>query len=410
MKAIIVTIGDELLLGQVLDTNSKFIARNLAALGIQTTQILSVADGEQAISDAIKAAMAQADIVFVTGGLGPTKDDITKKVLADYFKTKLVFNAKAFGWLKKILAHRALAMNEYNKTQAMLPQSCVPLQNNKGTASGMLFKHGKKVLISLPGVPFETEELMQTRVLPFLKKHYKQCLLRYKFVSVYNISESELAIKLNDFELSLPKGLGLAYLPSTDVIRLRLTAKDAALKHLTPYFKKLLKELNGLRFMEGEAAALEQSVADLFTSKKLTLAVAESCTGGNIAKAITALPGASQYFLGGVVAYNNEVKSKVLGVNPADIERHGAVSEEVACQMALGVLNLTGADYAVSTTGVAGPSGGTFKKPVGTVWIAVASKNMVTAQKFLFSTTRERNIGRSTAKALQMLLDEVKAK
>ena len=269
-------------------------------------------------------------------------------------------------------------------------------------------KEGKKILISLPGVPFETEDLIQTAVLPYLKKNCGASLLKYKFVSVYNISESELAIKLNDFELAMPKGIGLAYLPSTDVIRLRLTAKDGAIKALPAQFKKLLKNLEGLRFIEGEGAVLQEQVAKVFTSKKLKLAVAESCTGGNLAHTLTALTGASEYFLGGIVAYANDVKCNVLGVKAEDIKEHGAVSEQVATQMALGALNITGADYAVATTGVAGPTGGTKEKPVGTVWIAVAGKNMVTAQKFLFSNTRERNIGRATAKALQMLLDEVK--
>jgi len=407
MNAAIITVGDELLLGQVLDTNSKYIARDLAALGIKTGLILSVGDGAEVIAAAVNQAMAQADIVFMTGGLGPTKDDITKKVLADYFNTKLVFNPKVFGWVKKILAHRARNMNAYNKTQAILPQSCVPLQNNKGTASGMLFKKGKKILISLPGVPFETEDLMETRVMPYLKKYCKKSLLKYKFVNVYNIAESDLAIKLNDYEVAFPKGISLAYLPSTDVIRLRLTAKDNALKYLPAQYKKLIKQLEGLRFTEGEDAPLDKTVAKVFTSKKLKLAVAESCTGGNIAKAITAMPGASKYFLGGIVAYDNEVKCKVLGVNPHDIQAYGGVSEQVAMQMAAGVLNLTGADYAISTTGVAGPEGGTKEKPVGTVWIAVAGKSMVVAQKFLFANTRERNIGRATAKAFQMLLDEL---
>lgn len=408
MKAAIITIGDELLLGQVLDTNSKYIARALATLGVQTEEIFSVGDGKEQISAAIKQAMGQADIVFLTGGLGPTKDDITKNVLAEYFHTKMVFNKKVFGWVKQILAHRALNMNEYNKTQAILPESCLPLHNNKGTASGMLFKDGKKILISLPGVPFETEDLIQTAVLSYLKKNCGASLLKYKFVSVYNISESELAIKLNDFELAMPKGIGLAYLPSTDVIRLRLTAKDGAIKALPAQFKNLLKNLEGLRFIEGEGAVLQEQVAKVFTSKKLKLAVAESCTGGNLAHTLTALAGASEYFLGGIVAYANDVKCNVLGVKAEDIKDHGAVSEQVATQMALGALNITGADYAVATTGVAGPTGGTKEKPVGTVWIAVAGKNMVTAQKFLFSNTRERNIGRATAKALQMLLDEVK--
>lgn len=407
MKACIITIGDEILLGQILDTNSRFIARELAAAGAETVEMRSVSDGRDEILHAVDDAMRSADAVFVTGGLGPTKDDITKSALADYFGTELAHNKQAQQWLEEIFAANPSRMNAYNQTQAWLPKSCTPIRNLKGTASGMWFEKDGKVLVSLPGVPFETEYLFPAEVMPRIRAKFGERLLRYKMVTVFDIPEAELAMKLAAFEEILPKGVGLAYLPSAGFIRLRLTAKGPAEESLDGLFEQLLNELSGLRFTEQTGENEEESFALRLRQSGKTVACAESCTGGNIARMITAVPGASAYFLGGVVAYANHLKQNVLGVRAEDLEAFGAVSEPVALQMAEGVRRVTGADYAVSTTGVAGPDGGTPEKPVGTVWIAVAGPNGAHAEKFTFSRTRERNIGRASVKAIALLLEEM---
>ena len=411
MKAIIVTIGDEILLGQILDTNSRFVAAALAQLGIETVQMLSVADTPQQIHCAADTALKQADIVIMTGGLGPTKDDLTKKTLADYFGTRLLFNEQAYKWVEEFVSHYPKgSMNLYNKNQALLPQECVLLRNRKGTACGMWFEKNGRVLVSLPGVPFEAEHLLKEEVIPRLEKRLAGDLLSYKMLTVFEVPESELAMSLADYEESLPAGIGLAYLPSPGFVRLRLTAKGKAKEQLAQYWTNLKQALTGKRFTESIHGAPEEVFAEKIARLGVMVATAESCTGGNIAHMITAVAGASRYFLGGVVSYANEVKINVLGVNAEDLEKYGAVSEPVALQMAQGVRKLTGADFAVATTGVAGPDGGSAEKPVGTVWIAVAGPQGAAAQRFHFSATRERNIAKASVKALELLLEAAEQK
>lgn len=407
MKAVIITIGDEILLGQILDTNSRFIARELAKLGAETVQMRSVSDEKKAIWQAVDDAFAAADAVFVTGGLGPTKDDLTKTVLAEYFGTELAFNKQVYAWLEEMFAANPQRLNAYNKSQALLPKTCIPLRNLRGTASGMWFEKNGKVLVSLPGVPFETEYLFPAEVLPRLKTQFRDLLLQYRMAVVYHIPEAELAMKLAEYEKLLPDGISLAYLPAVGYVRLRLTAKGAAVEQLDTYWRGLRQALNGLSAEELHEEAAEDALIRQIAQIGATVACAESCTGGNIAHLITTVPGASAFFLGGVVAYSNEVKKRVLGVQPADLEKYGAVSEPVALQMAQGVRRLTGAQWAVATTGVAGPDGGTPQKPVGTVWIAVAGPQGARAEKFLFSHTRQRNIGRASVQALLLLLREM---
>ena len=403
MKAYIITIGDEILLGQILDTNSRYIAKALAGLGIETAKIFSVADKRIEILDALNEAFTTADLVLITGGLGPTKDDITKTVLAEFFGAKLVFNQQAYDWVCDYFANKNYKLNEYNKSQAVLPECCTPLHNAKGTACGMWFEKNGKVLVSMAGVPFEMEHLMQTEVLPRIKQFFKCGELSYKMLGVYDIAESDLALKLADFEAALPQGLGLAYLPAPGFIRLRLTAKGGAQGVLSEYFSKLQSAVNGLKYnVIKDDSDAEELLCKI--SKLGTLAVAESCTGGNISAMITARAGASKYYLGGVTAYSNEVKANVLGVSRQDLAQFGAVSEQVALQMAQGVRKLTGADWGIATTGIAGPEGDTPQKPVGTVWIAVSGAKGSRAEKFVFSTVRERNIGKASVKALEMLL------
>lgn len=407
MQTAIITIGDEILLGQILDTNSRYMASHLANIGVEVVEMLTVADKREEICAAVDYAMKIADLVLVTGGLGPTKDDVTKKVLAEYFGSHLVYNEEAMGWLKELLAGRGIALNENNKSQAILPDNCRILRNYKGTASGMWFEREGKDLVSMPGVPFEMEHLMDTYVLPDLQKKYPHLQLAYRMLKVYDIPESELAECLEKWEEHLPQGLGLAYLPSPGLVKLRVTAKGQAIGVLENYYLTLKEALKGLHFTEGEEDAVEKQFGMAMLGKKKTVATAESCTGGYIAHLITLVAGSSDYFKGGVVAYSNEVKTQVLGVNPADIEKYGAVSETVVRQMAEGVKRITGADYAMSTSGIAGPGGGTEAKPVGTVWIGIATPEKTIARKFVFSFTRERNIAKAAIKAMELLMQEL---
>lgn len=407
MNAVIITIGDEILLGQILDTNSRYMARQLGNMGVEVVKMFTVRDDRDEIRRVVDEAMEIADLVLVTGGLGPTKDDITKKVLADYFGTRLVYNEDAMGWLKELLAGRGIALNENNKSQAWLPENCRILRNFKGTASGMWFEQGGKELISMPGVPFEMEHLMETYVLPDLQKKYPRLQLAYKMLKVYDIPESELAEQLEDWENHLPAGLGLAYLPSPGLVKLRVTAKGESIIHLDAYYTTLKEALKGLRYTEGEENAVEKQFGVLLRNKGKTVATAESCTGGYIAHLITSVAGSSEYYKGGVVAYTNEIKANVLGVKVVDIEQYGAVSEPVVRQMAEGVKRLTGADCAIATSGVAGPGGGTEEKPVGTVWIGIATPERTIARKFVFSFTRERNIAKAALKAMELLMEEL---
>ena len=403
MKAAIITIGDEILLGQILDTNSRYIARELTRLGAETVEMRSVGDTQSEIIQALADVLAKADAVILTGGLGPTKDDITKNALAEFFRTVLAFNPTVYKWLEELFAANPARLNAYNKTQAVLPAACVPLRNLKGTACGMWFEQDGKIVVSLPGVPFEAEYLMTAEVLPRLKTKFTDLQLDYRVFTVHHIPEAELAMHLADFEKELPPEIKLAYLPSPGFVRLRLTAQR---KGLDGVAARLRAALTGLTFSEGEQTPEEEVAARLRQLGK-TVACAESCTGGNIAHLITAVPGSSAYFLGGIVSYANEVKEHVLGVRKEDLEKYGAVSEPVALQMAQGARRVTGAEYAVATTGIAGPEGGTPEKPVGTVWIAVAGPGFAKAKKFLFSHTRERNIGRASITALLWLAEEM---
>ncbi len=403
MKAFIITIGDEILLGQILDTNSRFMSSALAGIGVETLKMVSVSDKKEEIKKALEEGFSSSDLILVSGGLGPTKDDITKGVLAEFFGSQLVFNEEVYGWVREYFRGKASAMNEYNKSQAYLPSACIPIKNEKGTACAMWFEREGKVLVSMPGVPFELENLISSVILPRIKRTFKCSELAYKMLGVYDKPEAELAMVLSAFEDALPSGLSLAYLPSPGYIRLRLTAKGAGLAKLDDCFEKLKQSLGGLKYAvikSGDNAELLERL-----SKIGTVAAAESCTGGNISAMITARPGASAYYLGGVTAYSNEVKISALGVKREALEKYGAVSKEIALQMAEGVRRLTGADWAVSTTGIAGPSGGSAEKPVGTVWIAVSGRCGAKAEKFCFSAVRERNIGKASLTALQMMVD-----
>ncbi|MFI3331116.1 MAG: CinA family nicotinamide mononucleotide deamidase-related protein [Rikenellaceae bacterium] len=403
MKATIITIGDEILMGQTLDTNSQYIAVGLTNIGFEVDMMLSVHDSEEDIRFAVSYGMENSDVVIVTGGLGPTRDDITKKILADYFNTTIEFNPVAMSYLEELLSSRSLPMNENNRSQAYLPESCRLLRNFKGTASGMWFDKGDKTLISLPGVPFEMEHLVDMYVLGELKERYPNLKFEYRMLKVYDVPESALAHILEPWEDKIPDGFSLAYLPTPGMVKLRITARGEAIYTLDELFLSLQKALVGCRISLLDES-LESELGALLRAKGKTVSVAESCTGGDIARSITSVSGASEYFMGGVVAYDNSVKHNVLGVNMEDIQAHGAVSERVVCQMAEGVRRVMNTDFGVATSGVAGPTGGSERTPVGTVWIAVSSDKGVRAEKFRFSFTRERNVSKSTAKAMEMLV------
>lgn len=409
MRAIIITIGDEILLGQIVDTNSRFIADRLTKVGIEVTRMLSVSDEEYDIEERMMMSLFDCDIVVMTGGLGPTKDDVTKRMLSRLFRMELVEDPEVLANVERLIANGGMRMNPGNRSQALVPKGCRVLMNRKGTAPGMWFERRGKVIVVLPGVPFEMEDLMDREVVPALQERFPGLLLDYRVVKVYDIPESELSLRLEGFEGRLPEGLSLAYLPSPGMVRLRLTARGVKPEVLDEWLAVLRGELEGLRVLEGDEASLENEVVTLLTERGLTLATAESCTGGNVAARVVSVAGASACFRGSVVAYANDVKEMVLGVSGEDLERHGAVSEPVVRQMAEGARRLLGADYGVATSGVAGPTGGTPEKPVGTVWIAVASPEGTVAERFVFSFTRERNIDKATMKALGMLLERVKA-
>ncbi|MDL2251911.1 competence/damage-inducible protein A [Odoribacter sp. OttesenSCG-928-J03] len=408
MKAILITIGDEILLGQVLDTNSHYISGQLTKIGIEVIEKFTISDKEQDILETVDFAIKHSDLVVVTGGLGPTNDDVTKKVLADYFNSRLILNPEILEWIEGMLKNRNVPMNEKNVGQAMLPDNCRILKNHKGTASGMWFERDNKSVISLPGVPFEMVHLMEDYIVPDLKSRYPELQIDYKVLKVYDIPESELAVRLEDWEAGLPEGLKLAYLPAAGWIRLRLTATGKAIVRLTEYYDSLKKALGELYYVEGEENNIEREFGRIMREKGYTVSTAESCSGGYIAHLITSVPGSSAYFKGSVIAYDNEVKENILGVKRSDMIAYGAVSEQVVIQMAENVKKILKTDCGIATSGVAGPDGGSPEKPVGTVWIAVATPQGTTAQKFVFSSNRERNISKSSVKSLEMLLEEIK--
>lgn len=406
MQAEIITIGDELLIGQVVDTNSAWLGSTLGDDGIKVIQITSVQDHAAQIVQAVNDALSRADIVLMTGGLGPTKDDITKKTLAEMFGMKLVRNEQVYDMVGKQLALRGIAFTELNQGQALVPDGCTVLPNRNGTAPGMWFERDGKVLISMPGVPFEMKALVKDEVLPRLRKHFALDANVHRTIITFGLAESILADTIASWEEALPPYLHLAYLPSALCIRLRLSAyeidRQKAEQEIESQIEKLSKVIPHY-IIGSEDDSLESVTGTLLKTRGETLATAESCTGGNIAYRFTAMPGASEYFKGGVVAYSNEVKIALLGVDPESLNRYGAVSQSVAEQMAEGVRRATGATYGISTTGIAGPTGGTPEKPVGTVWMAVATPNGVFSRRMVFGSVRSQNIERASSNCINLL-------
>ena len=406
MQAEIITIGDEILIGQIVDTNSAWIGEKLNAAGIKIHRITSVSDRAEPISEAVTQALSHSDIVICTGGLGPTKDDITKHTLARLFGMKLVRNEAVYEQVRAMTAVRHIDFNELNQGQALVPDGCPVLPNRCGTAPGMWFERDGKVLVSLPGVPFEMKTLIGEQVLPRLYEHFRFDAIVHKTAITYGLAESILAETIADWENALPAYLHLAYLPSAMNIRLRLSAYDVdgqqAAAEIDRQFA-LLDQAIPYRIIGYGDATLESAVGELLRVRGETVAAAESCTGGNIAHRFTALPGASDYFRGGVVAYSNDVKTALLGVNADDLNRCGAVSRPVAEQMATGVRKATGATYGIATTGIAGPTGGTPDKPVGTVWMAVSGPDETYSIRMVFGSLRSQNIERASSNAINLL-------
>lgn len=401
MKVEIIAIGDELLIGQTIDTNSAWIGENLNALSFEMYQISKIKDDSNLIIEALKLAETRSEIIILTGGLGPTKDDITKTTLCTYFNTELVENIEALENVKRIFKQNNRDLLSVNRDQALLPKSCECILNMCGTASGMWFEKGNKTFISMPGVPFEMKSMMESIVIPKLIEKYNPIKKYSKTILTEGIVESILAKQLEQWEDDLRlKGMELAYLPSPGQIRLRITSRyENDLEHKIKELEDLIPE-----YIYGEGKQkLSELVGDLLLKYNYTLSTAESCTGGYIAHKITSIPGSSSYYTGSVVSYSNEVKEKILGVKKETLIQFGAVSKEVVEQMAFGVLDKLASNYAISTSGIAGPSGGTKEKPVGTVWIAVASQNKVISEQFYMGDNRERTIQKTGIKAFSML-------
>ncbi|MCK4664579.1 MAG: competence/damage-inducible protein A [Bacteroidales bacterium] len=412
MKAEIITIGDEILIGQVVDTNSAWIAEKLNSIGIKIAQIISISDTSEHIVNTLNNARKHANIILITGGLGPTKDDITKTTLADYFNTSMKINEVVLKDVETYLRNHGVAMNELNRQQAEVPENCVVIPNYNGTAPGMWFEKDNIIFISMPGVPYEMKSIMENYVLPELKKKYNSKKIIRKTLLIHGLPESHLAEKLNDWEEQLPENMKFAYLPSPGIIRLRLSLTGQNEKDLEILLQNEINKLYKIipdNIIGTEEQKIEETIAKLFKKDKKTLSTAESCTGGNISHLITSVAGSSDYFIGSVVAYSNKIKEQILNVNYLDIEKYGAVSKQVVEQMAKGVLKLYNTDYAIATSGIAGPTGGTEQKPVGTTWIAVASKNSVVSEIYLFGNNRSRNISKASIFGLNMLRKLIKS-
>jgi nicotinamide-nucleotide amidase len=411
MLAEIITIGDEILIGQIVDTNSAWMARELNLIGITVKQVSSVSDNADHIIEALQLAEKRADIILITGGLGPTKDDITKITMAKYFNMGFRRDQETLDHVTDIFVRFNKPMIEMNRKQADVPDGCTVIKNKNGTAPCMWFEERGKIFVSMPGVPFEMMYLMSEEILPRLKKAFKLPFITHKTILTANIGESFLAVEIEDIEESLPEHIKLAYLPKLGQIRLRLSATgkdEAVLKaEVEVYAQQIISRVKKYVVID-EDVALEKALLDIMEANQLTLSTAESCTGGYIAHLITQHPGCSSVYAGGAVTYSNALKMSVLGVHAETLDTYGAVSEQTVKEMAYGARVHFKTDYAVAVSGVAGPDGGSEEKPVGTVWIAVANQHHVIARLFNFSNRRIQNIERSAIAALAMVLNELK--
>jgi len=406
MKAEIINIGDELLIGQVVNTNASWMAAQMNKAGISVVQTTTIADDDKAIKDSLNQAFKRAEIVLISGGLGPTKDDITKRSLAEYFDSKLIFHEPTYEQVKKIFSARKFPVSEVNRRQAMIPEKCKPLFNKNGTAPGMWFEQDGKVVVSMPGVPFEMKAMLVEQVIPLLVSHFKMDALIHKTVMTTGMPESMLAEKIKTWENSLPSHIKLAYLPQPGIVRLRLSGRGSDRQQIKSEIDEQVKKLTILipEIIYGyDDVSLEEVVGQLLLKNKKTVSTAESCTGGYVAHLITSIPGSSGYFEGSVISYSNRIKTDLLDVAPGLLEKHGAVSREVVTAMAEGARAKLKTDFSLAVSGIAGPDGGTDEKPVGTVWLALASPDGTETGLFHFGEHRGRNIRRSALAALNLL-------
>jgi len=402
----IITIGDEILIGQIIDTNSAWIAQQLNLIGINVLQITSISDNKNHIINALNEASLRVNLILVTGGLGPTKDDITKQTIAEFFNAKLVRNQEVFEHISKLMGDRNISMNPLNVQQADVPDNCIVIPNNYGTAPAMWFEKTQIIYIFMPGVPFEMKGILSEQLLPKLKNQFENLAIYHKTLLLFGIAESELAIRISSWEDQLPAIIKLAYLPSYGLLRLRLSAKGDQQDILQ---QKVELEVEKIRpviksYLIGEKdEPLEVIIYNLCKNLNITISIAESCTGGKIANLLTSIPGSSVYFKGGVVAYANEIKEHVLKVDHSVLEQHGAVSYDVVKEMAQNIRTIFRTDYSLAVSGIAGPDGGTDEKPVGTTWIAAASANQIVVKKFSLGKHREQNIQRAAMVSLNEL-------
>jgi nicotinamide-nucleotide amidase len=406
-KVEIIAIGDELLIGQVLNTNAQWLAQELNLIGLSVVKMITVSDTKEAILDAVDEAFKNADFIFITGGLGPTKDDITKHTLCEYFDTELVLDEQRLQALKDYFEKRLRIFNELNISQAMHPKDCYVVNNEVGTACGMWFKNKEgKNLISMPGVPYEMKDMMKKIIIPKIKEEHLGKSIQHRTIRTFGVGESTIAEKINDWENQLPEYLKLAYLPNIGQVRLRLSGIHDDVIVLSKEIGKQTQELRSLvadaYYGEGEDE-LEDVVGRLLTNKKLSLATAESCTGGYLAHKISSVAGCSNYYKGSVVAYSNEVKVSDLNVLQKTLDTFGAVSEETVKEMSQGLRGKYNTDFALSTSGIAGPSGGTEEKPVGTIWIALSFEGGVITKKLTLGPDRGRNIHLTALFCLDLL-------
>ena len=412
MKAAIVTIGDEILIGQIVDTNSGFIAKSLDKIGIETYEMLSISDNKQHILDTFSLLQNKVEVVIITGGLGPTRDAITKHTLCDYFEDTLVRNTAVENHVIDLI-ERALGReaSQINKDQALVPSQCTVLHNQVGTAPGMWIKKENTVFISLPGVPYEMKYLIENQVIPKLVQEYQRPYIIHKTILTYGQGESHVAERIEDWENQLPECIKLAYLPSLGRVRLRLTARGTNKQQLEDTIAENVRSLDAIihDIIVGfeEEDTIEVVLGRILKNKKLTVATAESCTGGKIAQLLTSVSGASAYFKGSIVSYATDAKINVLGISKDVIAQHSVVSKEVASAMALSVQKMMQADYAIATTGNAGPTKGDADAEVGTVCIALATPNGVIVEEFNFGQPREKVIDRAVIKSLEMLQKEI---
>jgi nicotinamide-nucleotide amidase len=402
----IITIGDEILIGQIVDTNSAWMGQKLNEVGIRVAQITSISDSREAILEAVEQAEKRVQIVLITGGLGPTKDDITKVTLLEYFGGEMVFSEAQYKQVEALFKSFGREVTPINRKQAEVPSSCKVLVNDRGTAPGMWFEKNSVIYVSMPGVPYEMKAFMENQVIPELKNRFDLPVITHRTFLTQGIGESMLSDYIESWETQLPKHMKLAYLPSPGMVRLRISAQGNDSKRLDEEIeiqsKGLYALINDHIYGEGEvkmAAVIQQLMLD----RNLSLSVAESCTGGNIAHMITEIPGASTYFLGGAVTYSEQLKISVLGVPAETIQKFGVVSEQTASAMAEGAKKTFNSDYSIAVTGVAGPDGGSEELPVGSIWISISGPSGTQAKLYRFSTHRERNILMASQSALNML-------